>query len=457
MFVLSALAFIFITVFGSSVANNEKCVDVSLRVTAEFFEKSYESAFKYNKLITASSSFRKDYNKLAVAAEVSVSYGAFSGAAKASYEGITDTFDQMSSSRHEEKYHEEHYKPGFLQIERKITTEVIIDGNVAKSVERELVDSVPIEKSESPQQLRQRANEYMIKNFGYLADENGAELRGHVYTAEACVPYQIQKDTYCVKIQTGPTGGNKGHLSVLINDVPKVQGWFDRNIIVMDECFAELYDISVRNNDEDAWKGTIIVKGNGEEVPLTCYNGCGGNAFNKEIVVDGDDNSDDQASTHCLNGQLCKLKLPRKKEVWKAIPQKNPIPENQESKQQDGLKCYECNPIDLSITPYSNMNKLNCLTDENDYGELKVCDYVHSACAKGTIDVNGVELTIRKCQPYGVGKVGTCEKVTHLNQDIKLCFCGANYCNGSNQQYPTFHLVSAIIPLILMFVARNQV
>ena len=193
MIVLSALTFIFITFFSTSVANNEKCVHVSLRVTAEFFEKSYESASKYNKLITASSSFRKDYNKLAVAAEVSVSYGAFSGGAKASYEGITETIEEMSSSRHEEKSQEEHYKPGFLQIERKITTEVIIDGNVAKSVERELVDSVPIEKSESPQQLKQRANEYMIENFGYLANKNGAELRGHVYTAVACVPYQIQE------------------------------------------------------------------------------------------------------------------------------------------------------------------------------------------------------------------------------------------------------------------------
>ena len=92
MFIPSGLAFIFITFFSSSVANNEKCVHVSLRVTAEFFEKSYKSASKYNKLITASSSFRKDYNKLAVAAEVSVSYGAFSGGAKASFEGITETF-----------------------------------------------------------------------------------------------------------------------------------------------------------------------------------------------------------------------------------------------------------------------------------------------------------------------------------------------------------------------------
>ena len=107
-------------------------------------------------------------------------------------------------------------------------------------------------------------------------------------------------------------------MSVSINNNWKKQGWFDVNQIVFDVCFDELFDISIRNINDDAWKGTIIVKdmkknrGNGEEVPLTCYNGCGGNAFNKEIVVDGNDDSTDQASTYCLNGQLCHLALFKK-------------------------------------------------------------------------------------------------------------------------------------------------
>ena len=107
-------------------------------------------------------------------------------------------------------------------------------------------------------------------------------------------------------------------MSVSINNNWKKQGWFDVNQIVCDVCFDNLFDISIQNNNDDAWKGTIIVKdmkknrGNGEEVPLACYNGCGGKAFNKEIVVDGNDDSTDQASTYCLNGQLCNLKLSKK-------------------------------------------------------------------------------------------------------------------------------------------------
>ena len=88
---------------------------------------------------------------------------------------------------------------------------------------------------------------------------------------------------------------------------------WDVNEIVIDECFNDLFDISVGNDfNEDAWKGTIIVTENGEEVPLTCYIGCGGNAFNKEIVLDGNDDSTDQASTYCLNKQMCHLKLSKK-------------------------------------------------------------------------------------------------------------------------------------------------
>jgi len=111
-------------------------------------------------------------------------------------------YGKNSKSDHVEKSENTGYKPGFLQIERKITTEVIIDGKVATSVERELVDSVSIEESESPQQLDQRAYTYINKNFGYLANKKGATLRGHVYTAEACVPYERQEDE-CVTAEVG--------------------------------------------------------------------------------------------------------------------------------------------------------------------------------------------------------------------------------------------------------------
>ena len=125
-----------------------------------------------------------------------------------------------------------------------------------------------------------------------------------------------EKDITCVKIQTGQSGSNQGHLKISINETPKERvdsninkntTWFKHDAIVKDNCFNDFYEIAIQNNNIDAWKGTIATV-NGEEVPLTCA-GCSGNPFHKDIVVDGDADSTDQASTYCLNGKMCTLKL----------------------------------------------------------------------------------------------------------------------------------------------------
>ena len=92
----------------------------------------------------------------------------------------------------------------------------------------------------------------------------------------------------------------------------KKQGWFDRNQIVLEECFDDLMDISVQNNNNNAWAGTIVVKRNDKQVPLTC-SGCEGSPFDKKIAVDGNWDGKDQAPTYCLNGKICKLTIQGKK------------------------------------------------------------------------------------------------------------------------------------------------
>ena len=130
--------------------------------------------------------------------------------------------------------------------------------------------------------------------------------------------------SYCVKIQTGSNGnngGNQGYLSVAIKETlldnkwvttpaapVKRDGWFDRNQIVYEQCFDDFEYITVQNKKTDAWAGTIIVRRNGVEVPLTCA-GCGGSPFNKKIAVDGNSDGKDFAQTYCLNGKTCKLTL----------------------------------------------------------------------------------------------------------------------------------------------------
>ena len=104
-----------------------------------------------------------------------------------------------------------------------------------------------------------------------------------------------------------------GYLTVWINGLKKKDAWFDVNQEVVKECFEDLTKISISNTNwkKDAWKGTIIVKEYGIEVPLYCA-GCGGDPFDKDIVVDANGDGADKAPTNCLNGRVCDLILPWK-------------------------------------------------------------------------------------------------------------------------------------------------
>lgn len=80
-------------------------------------------------------------------------------------------------------------------------------------------------------------------------------------------------------------------------------------IILIDQCFETIEDITVQNTDDNAWTGRIAVTVNGVETPLYCVE-CGGSPFDKYIVVDGDSNYRYQeAPTYCKNGDACTLSV----------------------------------------------------------------------------------------------------------------------------------------------------
>ena len=55
----------------------------------------------------------------------------------------------------------------------------------------------------------------------------------------------------------------------------------------------------------------------------------------------------------------------------------------------NNLQCYECHPgklhVDHNSHNHSHEMTMNCLTDDNDFGELKTCHPFDGACAKGTL------------------------------------------------------------------------
>merc|ERR1719430_1596774 len=189
---------------------------------------------------------------------------------------------------------------------------------------------------------------------------------------------------YCVKINTGLKSKlnheEHGYLSVSISTDQNgtwhnVSKWFECNEIVLEQCFEKFYGLQVQNTDEDSWAGTITVTVNGTEAPLTCF-GCGGKPFDKEIVVDGNDDDASQANTTCLNGYACKLQL-TKNEV---CPPDHPILQRFTEDDQ-GDKCYSddhrghfvdyvCSPRECDFyagPPYciiSNSDKSPCRTSE---------------------------------------------------------------------------------------------
>ena len=110
-------------------------------------------------------------------------------------------------------------------------------------------------------------------------------------------------------------GKIRGHLEFEINGWYNWGNWFNVNQKVVDKCFEDFEGMYVQNTHDAAWKGTITVKKNGIEVPLTCA-GCRGipfeNVNGNDIVVDGNDDSWDEAPTLCLHGTRCYLQLYRK-------------------------------------------------------------------------------------------------------------------------------------------------
>ena len=102
---------------------------------------------------------------------------------------------------------------------------------------------------------------------------------------------------------------HEGFLQVSIDGVIKVpQKGFYFEETVLDRCFKQFDNITVQNKHNNAWKGTIVVTINGINIPLECKNctGIKSNSYGThEIVVDGNEDSANEAPMRCLNGSSC--------------------------------------------------------------------------------------------------------------------------------------------------------
>ena len=184
---MKAFALILVSFVCVGNTNGSTCLQTSLSVKAEFFERSVISTSFYTKEKTSSKSFRENFHSLDVSAGISAGYMGVSAGVKAAFDEVTKGNESSSEDHYVEKSGTETYMENFLQLVREITTQVDINGQKATSVDRKIVNAVPVSESHDQTQLHQLAVDYITREFGSLTSKGGI-IRENTYSASACLP-----------------------------------------------------------------------------------------------------------------------------------------------------------------------------------------------------------------------------------------------------------------------------
>ena len=114
-------------------------------------------------------------------------------------------------------------------------------------------------------------------------------------------------------VTTGLASENDGNLNVLVDSG---EGYFPVNFpkfyyggnVVVDQCFDKLISVQVNNQLDDAWTGSIELSTDRKAsyFPFECAD-CTGSTNSMPVVVDGGNDSYDQATTWCFDGRTCTM------------------------------------------------------------------------------------------------------------------------------------------------------
>jgi len=189
-----SIGLLLILVAKNIVDVSAKCTPITLTVMAEYRESSLIKDYKHTRLITSSSSFKRNFESLDTSASVSASYGGFSGEASASFSQVSESAVSTTKSRDETKTTEVTYAEGQNHIIEKITKIVTIDGRSATVITQDIVDVVPVADSPSYSQLRRKGEDYIDYNYG---GARGGKIRNNVYTESTCLTKKTKKGDAC--------------------------------------------------------------------------------------------------------------------------------------------------------------------------------------------------------------------------------------------------------------------
>ena len=149
-----------------------------MTVTAEFTEHSVSEASKIRKVVESSNVFNKvaETNKLSIGA--SFGFAGINASLKTDWSKTIEETSQVNGSK--EVYDETNtiFKEGFLQIQREVRKVIRIGENSAVEQDFKYVDSVPIDKHETNEQLRERAARYIEGEYGHKQKTGSAMITG---------------------------------------------------------------------------------------------------------------------------------------------------------------------------------------------------------------------------------------------------------------------------------------
>mmetsp|Transcript_4530 Transcript_4530/g.8414 ORF Transcript_4530/g.8414 Transcript_4530/m.8414 type:complete len:150 (+) Transcript_4530:417-866(+) len=122
---------------------------------------------------------------------------------------------------------------------------------------------------------------------------------------------------YCMRVTTVSGENNGGYVDVQVDSgrgyvtVSTPGKYYNTSEVVLDRCFDKILGVQVKNENTDAWAGTIELSTDAKRTysPFTCSNCNGTKNTTMPIVVEGDNNSIDQTSTRCHNGATCSIEV----------------------------------------------------------------------------------------------------------------------------------------------------
>lgn len=144
---------------GQCSSGQEK---IKVTIVVEHQQHSVVESADYEKRVTSTSLYKSKYRDVSASASISGSYGGFSAAAEAAFSKVNSDVQSSKNDSEVVKSVERKYNPGFLQLYRQVSTTVEIAGSVAKTIEKNIIDSVEHkEQLRTTAQLRKESEDYL--------------------------------------------------------------------------------------------------------------------------------------------------------------------------------------------------------------------------------------------------------------------------------------------------------